>query len=364
MNTLASHRYQRQVVLSEIGPEGQSKLAAARILCVGAGGLGCPALMYLAAAGVGHITIIDPDTVDLTNLQRQVLFTVEDCGQSKAIAAQKRLQQLNPDIEVEAIADWLTDKNAKDLFLRHDIIIDGTDNFETKYLINDAAIKTSKPVVYGAIQGFEGQVSVWSTEHGPCYRCLYPTPPKAAIRNCAEAGVIGAVAGVIGTTQAMQCITLIVDHASFAPLIGKLWIIDMKTMDTQSLSITKKHDCLVCAQDKADIKLTYNNPECSTVQISQLDELPANGSYTLIDVREKTEWDNGHIKSAILCPLSDIEAGKLPDLPVDTDLVLYCQKGVRSLKAAQIIATNGFVNIRSLRGGYEAWLTKAKKETC
>lgn len=357
-------RYERQTVLSEIGSSGQTALSHARVLCVGAGGLGCPALLYLAAAGIGHITIIDPDYVDVSNLQRQVLFTDADCGQSKAVAAQKRLQQLNPEITIEAISDWLTDKNAEDLFLRHDIIIDGTDNFEAKYLINDAAVKTSKPVVYGAIQGFEGQVSVWDAQRGPCYRCLYPAPPKAAIRNCAESGVIGAVAGIIGTTQAMQCIAIIVGNDSFAPLIGKLWTIDMKTMETQNLNIAKKPDCLVCAQDKTKIKLSYNNPACSAVSITQLDALPANGTFTLIDVREKEEWDNGHIEHALYYPLSKIEAGKLPVIPQNSDVILYCQRGMRSLKAAQIMVDAGFQNVQSLRGGYERWLSKAARKTC
>lgn len=355
MNKINQTRYARQIALDEIGSLGQAALMQAKVLCVGAGGLGCPALLYLAAAGVGHLTIIDPDTVDETNLQRQVLFTQEDCGQLKALAAKRRLQMLNPEVTFEAKAEALTDKNAETLFQAHDIIIDGADNFSTKYLINDAAVKTGKPVIYGAIQGFDGQVSVWDAAHGPCYRCLYPTPPKATIRNCAEAGVIGAVAGVVGVTQAMQAIALIVRNSTFEPLIGKLWTIDTRTMQTQIFSVPKNSGCPTCSIARQQIKLTYEAPQCHTGLVQEIGAANLPSSALLIDVREIDEWNNGHIAHASHWPLSKLRDGSLPDLPKNQEIVLYCQRGIRSLTAAQLLLSAGYMDVKSLKGGFDAW---------
>lgn len=230
-----------------------------------------------------------------------------------------------------------------------------------KYLINDAAVKTSKPVVYAAIQRFEGQVSVWDAQRGPCYRCLYPAPPKASIRNCAEAGIIGAVAGIVGTTQAMQCIALIVGHASFSPLVGKL--LDHRHENDGNTEFKHRQErrlpCMRAGQGKNKTGLqqpcmfgrTYN-PTGRTSWV--------NGTLTLIDVREKTEWDDGYIEHALHYPLSEIEEGKLPAIPQNSDVILYCQRGMRSLKAAQIMLDAGFQNVQSLRGGYEAWISKQR----
>lgn len=350
-------RYKRQITLPEIGLDGQENIARARVLCVGAGGLGSPALLYLAAAGVGHIGIIDFDRVDESNLQRQVLFTTDGVGQPKAVQAKERLHALNPDIEITVYDDELNAENTPDLFQAYDIILDGTDNFETKFLINDAAVKYNKPWIYGAIQGFDGQASVFDAQTGPCYRCLYPEKPTARIANCAEAGVIGAVAGLIGVTQALQVIQLVTGHESFEPLIGKLWTLDTKTMQTRILNIPKNPDCPACSKKRDDVVLAYSSPVCGFVP--ELTPLQACGrsNSCLIDVREKEEWDQGHIDGAQLWPLSKIMAGDLPDLPQETEIILHCQKGMRSLQAAQILKVQGYLDVYSMSGGYEAWVS-------
>ncbi|MDH5723481.1 MAG: HesA/MoeB/ThiF family protein [Alphaproteobacteria bacterium] len=348
-----SPRYDRQTILPEIGPEGQEKISGASVLCIGAGGLGCPTLLYLAAAGIGRIGIVDFDRVDETNLQRQVIFTVDQIGHNKAIAAKARLNALNPALDIQAYPEELTDKNAQDLFKKYNIIIDGTDNFAAKFLINDAALKTGKPFIYGSILGFDGQLAVFNDNGGPCYRCLFPEPPKGYIPNCAEAGVIGAVAGMIGTGQAMEAIKLIVGHKSFKSLSGKLWIMDMHTMENRLLSLTKNPDCPVCSKTKEDIKLQYSSPVCNYVP-----EIPPEMAQNamLIDVREIEEWNAGHIDSAQHAALSGLMQGNMPELPMDCEILLYCQRGKRGLQAAQILKENGYLNVSNMAGGYEAWL--------
>ncbi len=351
-------RYKRQIILPEIGAGGQEKLSNASILVIGAGGLGCPALLYLAAAGVGHIGIIDFDKVDETNLQRQVLFKTHHIGRNKAEVAAKELSSLNPDIKIESFAEELTDKNAKELFNRFDIVIDGSDNFATKYLINDAAVKTNTPFIYGSILGFDGQISVFNAnDNAPCYRCLFPKAPEAHIPNCAEAGVIGAVAGIIGTSQAMEAIKLIVAHKNFTPLIGKLWIIDMLSMENRLLSLSKDPNCPICSKNKDDIMLNNtpksnkNISEISTVQlIKDIDK------YTLLDVREQNEWDLGHIEGAYHLPLSSMNDGSLPDIAKDKKIVVYCLAGIRSKQAAILLEKEGFSDLTNMSGGYEEWV--------
>ncbi len=349
-------RYERQIVLPEIGPEGQKKISEASILCIGAGGLGCPALLYLAAAGIDRIGIVDFDCVDETNLQRQVLFTVEQVGQNKAEAAKERLNALNPEIEIEAHPVELTDENAETLFENYDLIIDGTDNFATKYLINDAAVKTGKPFIYGSILGFDGQLAVFNYKGGPCYRCLFPQTPKGRIPNCAEAGVIGAVAGMIGTAQAMEAIKIIVNHESFRPLSGKLWTVDMRTMENRLLSLEKNPVCPVCSKNKEDIPLHYSSPVCGFIPEVTPEQAKRNKQALLIDVRETDEWNTGHIETAQHIPLSTLMQGNIPDLPSDCEIILHCQKGKRGEHAAQILRAQGYLNVSNMAGGYEAWL--------
>lgn len=358
---ISNKRYSRQTALPEIGNEGQQKLAIARVLCVGAGGLGCPALLYLAGAGIGTIGIIDFDKVDISNLQRQVLFTTEDQGKPKAAAAKERLAALNPEIEIKAYDAELTADNALSLFSSYDIIIDGTDNFATKFLINDAAVKLGKPVIYGAIQGFDGQVSVFGIKDGPCYRCLHPKEPESQIMNCAEAGVIGAVAGTIGTIQAMEAIKLIVGHKDFAPLTGKLWLCDMRTMDSRTLAIPKNPDCPACSKTPEELTLRYSSPVCAAA--TAVEEVTCDDDLLetafLIDVRELSEWERGHIEGAKHLPLSALQDNPQIYEPPEGGkaVLLYCQKGMRSRKAAEILMQAGFTGIYSLQGGYSAWRT-------
>lgn len=349
-------RYSRQVILPEIGPEGQKKISAASVLCIGAGGLGCPALLYLAAAGVGCIGIVDFDTVDETNLQRQVLFTTDQIDRNKAEAAKERLSALNPDIIIEAYPVELTDKNAEDLFKNYDVIIDGTDNFATKFLINDVAVKTEKPFIYGSILGFDGQVSVFNYNGGPCYRCLFPEIPKGHIPNCAEAGVIGAVAGMVGTAQAMEAIKIITDHKNFQPLSGKLWTIDMRSMENLLLSLSKNPDCPACSKAHKDIVLQYASPVCGFIPEVTATQAKENDAALLIDVRELEEWEAGHIDGAEHIALSTLMQGTIPELSAECEIIVYCQKGMRGQQAAQILNTHGCLNISNMVGGYEAWL--------
>lgn len=349
-------RYDRQRVLPEIGPEGQQKISDAAVLCIGAGGLGCPALLYLAAAGVGRIGIVDFDTVDETNLQRQVLFTTDQVGQNKAEAAKERLNALNPEIEIEAYAEELTDQNAEALFEKYDVVIDGTDNFSAKFLINDAAIKTGKPFIYGSILGFDGQVATFNHNGGPCYRCLFPEPPKGHIPNCAEAGVIGAVAGIVGTTQAMEVIKIIVGHESFQPLSGKLWVIDTHSMENRHLSLSKDPNCRVCSKAKEEIALEYSSPVCGFIPEVAVEQAHANQKALFIDVREAEEWDEGHIEGAQHIALSELMQGYRPTLPLEKEIILYCKSGVRSVQAAHILKSQGYRNISNMSGGYDAWV--------
>lgn len=357
------HRYSRQIILPEIGENGQKLLAASKVLVVGAGGLGCPVLQYLAAAGTGLIGIIDYDRVDISNLQRQILFSTADAGRPKALAAQSHLQALNPDITIKAYDEELSDENAPELFATHDIIVDCTDNFSAKFLINDAAVKLGKPVVYGAIQGFDGQVAVFDARYGPCFRCLQPQAPRSAIMNCAEAGVIGALAGMIGTVQAMETIKLIVAHESFSPLYGSLWTIDSRTMECHQLTLPKNGTCPVCSHPAADIVLEYSSPVCFAAVVCEIEtgHLATMTNCLMIDVREQDEWNQGHIPEARHLPLSVLNRN--PELfspHRKNTCVLYCQRGTRSRKAAEILLQAGFSDIYSLKGGYESWLaTKA-----
>jgi adenylyltransferase/sulfurtransferase len=352
---MKTQRYARQMMLPEIGPDGQDRLLNASVLCVGAGGLGSPALLYLAAAGVGRIGIIDFDHVDETNLQRQVLFATDMVGRPKAQEAAQRVKQLNPGIQVEYYTEELDADSASRLFPLYDVILDGTDNFETKFLINDAAVKFGKLWVYGAIQGFDGQVSVFGDPAEPCYRCFQPAKPRAAVMNCGEAGVIGAIAGLIGVTQALQAIQLITRHKNFHPLVGKLWILDAHTMQTQKLSLKKRPDCPVCSRDPESVVLQYIRGGCDSIREISAFHLRELNNCSILDVREDREWQEGHIDGAALWPLSKLLAGDIPQMPKDAIIVIYCQKGQRSLRASSILLNHGFSSVVSLEGGYVAW---------
>ena len=351
-----NNRYKRQIVLPEIGEIGQSKISNTSVLCIGAGGLGCPTLLYLSAAGVGHIGIIDFDVVDESNLQRQVLFSTYKIGQNKAVAAKEKLEALNPDIKITAYPEKLTEQNAENLFNQYDIIIDGSDNFSTKFLINDTCIKASKPFIYGSILGFDGQVSVFGMLNSPCYRCLFPRAPEGHIPNCAEAGVIGAVAGIVGVTQAMEAIKIIVNHDSFYPLTGKLWTIDMHSMETNILSIPKNPNCPTCSKEKANIILEHIPITCCAIPEITAEQTKINNDAILIDVREIDEWNAGYIDGAKHIPLSELMRGYIIDLEKDHKIIIYCRSGQRSYLAAQTFKSQGYINVYNMSDGYNAWL--------
>jgi adenylyltransferase/sulfurtransferase len=356
-------RYQRHLSLSGFGPEAQEKLKRGSVLVIGAGGLGCPTLLYLAAAGVGRITIIDADTVDVSNLQRQVLFTTADTGQPKAEAAARRLLALNPLLDIAPVVARFTRDNALALVSAHDVVLDGSDNFATRYLVNDACVLADRPLVYGAIQGFEGQASVFNFKGGPTYRCLFPEPPApGTVPNCAEAGVLGVLPGLIGTIQATEAIKLLTGIGE--PLSGRLLLWNSLTMTSRTLRFTA---------DPASRAITELPPEgygetCAVPAKPPGDELTAgelraNLAVQLIDVREDWERELGAIQPSVHVPLGTLggDAAKvmLAGLDPKKETVVYCAGGVRSLKAlAPLRGVHGFASIRSLKGGFKAWTAR------
>ncbi|MGK5085393.1 HesA/MoeB/ThiF family protein [Bdellovibrionota bacterium FG-1] len=348
-------RYSRQTILKEIGPEGQARLGASRVLCVGVGGLGSPAALYLAAAGLGEIGLMDPDRVRISNLQRQILFGSSDDGQAKTQCAERRLRDLNPEIKIRSFPFALDSQNALSLFQSFDLVIDGTDNFSAKYLINDAAYKAGIPVIYGSIQRFEGQVALFNGHEGPCYRCLFPEKPKTWIPNCAESGILGPVAGVIGSMQALLTIRFLVSKNSPShPLhlrVGQLMVWDALNMSFDPFTVKKRVDCSVCSKAPQDVRLECDPPSCG-------DPLAVHGEQPiLIDVRELDEWLRGHIPGAIHWPLSQIQTGQQPPIPLDREkaMVLYCHAGVRSARALEILKTQGFKKLSHLARGILDW---------
>lgn len=367
---MSLNRFHRQIILPEVGNAGQARLKNARVLCVGVGGLGSPASLYLAAAGVGTLGLIDPDTVDETNLQRQILFRTSDEGSSKVHLAKARLQELNPEISVETYPESLNAHNAEQLFSRYDLVIDGTDNFATKFLINDAACKFQIPMVYGAVSGFEGQVALFYSKAGACYRCLYPEIPQSQIRNCAEVGVMGSVVGVIGSMQATLALEWLISHDSgdhpLYPKIGNLSIVDLKgSLSLRTLLVSKNPQCPTCSLVSEQIQL-LNVPRdvCQSTNQLHPDELErllgaSPAEIALFDVREKEEWDAGHLVQARHFSLSRLERGELPEIhPGEMTIVLYCQSGMRSGKAVSIL-TQGLrattTQVFHLSGGLNSW---------
>lgn len=354
-------RYQRHLSLAGFGPEAQAALKRGRVLVIGAGGLGCPILLYLAAAGVGRLTIVDPDTVDATNLQRQVLFTTDDVGQPKAGAAARRLRALNPLIDITPVAARLTRANALDLIRAHDVVADGSDNFATRYLVNDACVLAGRPLVYGAIQGFEGQASVFNWHGGPTYRCLFPEPPEpGTVPTCSEAGVLGVLPGLIGTIQATETIKVLTGIGE--PLSGRLLLWNSLTMTSRTLRF---------AADQASRAITDLPPEgygetCAAPARANPDELDADelrmllsNGVQLIDVREDWERVLGAIQPSVHAPLGTLggDAAALSRLDPAMPTAVYCAGGVRSLKALiPLRERHGFRDVRSLRGGFKAWI--------
>jgi adenylyltransferase/sulfurtransferase len=362
-------RYARHLVLPEVGEAGQRRLKAARVLIVGAGGLGSPAALYLAAAGVGTIGIVDDDRIDETNLQRQILFATSAVGQAKAGAAAERLRDLNPDVRVEPVAERLTSRNALDVLRPFDLVVDGSDNFPTRYLVNDACILLGKPDVYGAVFRFDGQASVFGAPGGPCYRCLFrDPPPPELVPSCEQAGVIGAVPGIVGTLQALEVIKLVTGAGR--PLVGRLLLLDGLAARLREIVVQRDPDCPVCGRAPTIRELVDYEAFCGVAPPGPPGAEPAeidppalariiggNSALQLIDVREPWEWQICRLEGARLIPLRELPA-RAGELDRRRPVVTYCHTGVRSLAAARLLRERGFPDVKSLRGGVEGWATE------
>jgi len=359
-------RYSRHLIMPEVGMEGQQKLKAARVLCIGAGGLGSPLALYLAAAGVGTLGIVDFDVVDYTNLQRQIIHSTADVGRKKLDSAAEKLKAINPFLTIKTFDTRLTSDNALKIFADFDIIADGTDNFPTRYLVNDACVLTGKPNVYGSIFRFEGQASVFATEQGPCYRCLYPEPPPPGlVPSCAEGGVLGILPGLVGVMQATEVIKLILGKGE--PLIGRLLLVDALGMKFRELKLRKNPDCPVCGTHPTITKLidynefcgirgeetpvTSNVPEMQVEELKQ--KLDAGEDIFVLDVREPHEYQICNI-GGYLIPLGDLPK-RVSELDSSREIVAHCRSGVRSGKAVDFLRQAGFKKVRNLAGGILAW---------
>ncbi|HVH11078.1 MAG TPA: molybdopterin-synthase adenylyltransferase MoeB [Gemmatimonadales bacterium] len=357
-------RYSRHLILPDVGVEGQKKLNAARVLLVGAGGLGSPAALYLAAAGVGTLGIVDFDVVDKTNLQRQVLHGTSTVGTPKLESAKARIADLNPNVRVETFETRLTSANALDIVREFDVVADGTDNFPTRYLVNDACVLLGKPNVYGSIFRFEGQASVFDARRGPCYRCLYSEPPPPGlVPSCAEGGVLGVLPGIIGSIQAMETIKLILDVGE--SLIGRLVLFDALRLQFRELKLEKDPDCPVCGPHPSVTELIDYEAFCGVgaepayagAEITALElkaEWDRNPDLLVVDVRDPHEHAIAHIDGAVLIPLGELPT-RLGELDGHKEVVTHCHHGARSLKALEILKAAGFAKVRSLRGGIDAW---------
>lgn len=359
-------RYSRHLIMPEVGMEGQRKLKQASVLCVGAGGLGSPLALYLAAAGVGHIGVVDFDVVDESNLQRQIIHGTSAIGTPKLESARQRMLDLNPYIEITGYEEPLTSVNAMDIISHYDIVADGTDNFQTRYLTNDACVLLGKPNVYGSIFRFEGQASVFYAKEGPCYRCLFPEPPPPGlVPSCAEGGVLGVLPGVIGTIQATEVVKLIIGQGE--PLIGRLLLYDALEMSFTTLKLRKNPDCVICSDHPTITQLIDYDQFCGVlphdvdaeqgIEITAKElkaKIDADGKdLVVIDVREPHEWEISHLDFARLIPKGDLP-DHLKEFDATKDYVLHCKSGVRSLEAARLMKAAGF-RVKSLRGGINAW---------
>jgi molybdopterin/thiamine biosynthesis adenylyltransferase/rhodanese-related sulfurtransferase len=363
-------RYSRHLIMPEVGMEGQQKLKAARVLCLGAGGLGSPLSLYLAAAGVGTLGIVDFDVVDYTNLQRQIIHTTADVGRKKLDSAAETLKAINPFVDIQKFETRLSSANALDLFREFDIVADGTDNFPTRYLVNDACVLTGKPNVYGSIFRFEGQASVFAAEAGPCYRCLYPEPPPPGlVPSCAEGGVLGILPGLVGVIQATEVIKLILGKGD--SLIGRLLLVDALAMKFRELKLRKNPDCPACGRHRTITKLIDYDEFCgirgeekseekpvaggiSEIQVEELKRrLDAKDDLFVLDVREPHEYQICNIGGHLI-PLGDLPK-RVNELDTSREIVAHCRSGVRSAKAVDFLQQAGFKKVHNLAGGILAW---------
>ena len=364
-------RYSRHLLLPEVGVSGQRKLKAARVLTVGAGGLGSPLSLYLAAAGVGTIGIVDFDVVDLTNLQRQIIHGTSTLGRPKLDSAAERLSDLNPNVKIERHETRLTSQNALEILREYDIVVDGTDNFPTRYLVNDACVLLGKPNVYGSIFRFEGQASLFYAAKGPCYRCLYSEPPPPGlVPSCAEGGVLGVLPGIIGSIQALETIKWIIGAGN--SLLGRLVLFDALKLRFRELELRKDPACPICGINPTIRELIdyeafcgigaepdYTGPEISAEELRQ--EIDEKGDdLVVIDVREPHEWEIVHIDGARLIPLNQLPE-RLSELDGHAEIVTHCHHGARSMKALEILKGAGFGKVRSLEGGIDAWAERVDR---
>ena len=362
-------RYSRHLIMPEVGMEGQQKLKAARVLCIGAGGLGSPLAMYLAAAGVGTLGLVDFDVVDFTNLQRQIIHSTADVGRKKLDSAEETLKGINPFVEVRKFEIKLSSANALDIFRQFDVIADGTDNFPTRYLVNDACVLTGKPNVYGSIFRFEGQASIFATKEGPCYRFLYlEPPPPGLVPSCAEGGVLGILPGLVGVIQATETIKLILGRGD--ALIGRLLLVDAMGMNFRQLKLRKNPDCPACGTHPTVTALIdYQEfcgisgeeqapatavPEMTVEELKQ--KLDAREDIFILDVREPHEYQICNL-SGYLLPLGDLPK-RAHELDSSREIVAHCRSGVRSAKAVDFLRQAGFRKVKNLKGGILAWAEK------
>jgi len=356
-------RYSRHLIMPEVTPDGQRRLKAARVLCIGAGGLGSPTALYLAAAGVGTIGIVDLDDVDLSNLQRQILHGTKDIGRSKLESARDRLRDINPEIDIELHKCRFSSANASQLVSRYDVVVDGSDNFPTRYLSNDVCVFARKPNVYGSVFRFEGQTTVFASHlGGPCYRCLFPEPPPAdAVPNCAQAGVLGVLPGVIGMLQAIETIKLIVGIGE--PLIGRLLHFDALKVKFRELNLRRDPQCPVCGNNPTIFSpIDYeqfcgarDDQEIPAISAHELKrKMDAGEPLELIDVRETFEYEIARIDGAKLIPLGEI-AQRADELQRHRPIVVHCHSGQRSAQAVRLLQQRGFANVYNLEGGIDAW---------
>src|SRR5438067_883067 len=356
-------RYSRHLIMPEVTLDGQRRLKTARVLCIGAGGLGSPVALYLAAAGVGKIGIVDFDDVDLSNLQRQILHGTKDVGRAKLESARDRLRDVNPKIDIELHRCRFTSENASDLVAQYDVIVDGSDNFPTRYLSNDVCVFGRKPNVYGSVFRFEGQTTVFAPHlGGPCYRCLFPEPPPPdSVPNCAQAGVLGVLPGIIGMLQAIETIKLIVGIGE--PLVGRLLHFDALSVRFRELNLRRDPQCPVCGENPTIFAPIDYDQFCGaradqavpTISVHDVKrKMDAREAFQLIDVRETFEYEIARIDGAKLIPLGEI-ADRADELPREQLIVVHCHSGQRSAQAVRLLRQRGFANVYNLEGGIDAW---------
>lgn len=366
-------RYSRHLIMPEVGMDGQRKLKAGSVLMIGAGGLGSPTGLYLAAAGVGKLGIVDFDTVDESNLQRQVLYSTDQVGESKLAMAAKRLQGLNPHVHIETYEQHLNSENALDLFREYDVVVDGTDNFPTRYLVNDACILTGKPNVYGSIFRFEGQASVFGLDDGPCYRCLYPEPPPPGlVPSCAEGGVFGVLPGIVGSIQANEVIKILTGIGE--PLKGRLLLFDALKMSFRDLKLRRNPECPVCGDNPTQKELIDYEQFCGVetswseytreseyeIEVDQLkQQLDAGRKPYILDVREEHEYEIANMGGKLI-PLRELPS-RMKELDSSQDIVVHCKMGGRSRQAVELLKSAGFRKIKNLVGGIDKWAEKVDK---